>query len=351
MLGRVKPLDKRDLDHVLEHTRAVWEQARGARFFLTGATGFFGAWLLESFIHANRALQLGARAVVLSRDPARFLARMPHLCNEPSLEFLAGDIERFDLPDGSFDFVLHGATPTNMEAAQHPAELQRMMLHGCERVVEFAERCGAQSFLLMSSGAVYGRPAEGITHIPESYRGSPDWLDPEAVYAESKRVCEQMTALLAARSGIPCAIARCFTLVGPHLPLDAHFAIGNFIRDAMSGRTIVVKGDGSPVRSYLYAADLAAWLWTLALRAPKLSENPAVFNVGSSERVSIRELANRVAAAIDPSVRVEILGASQLGAKRVEYVPDVTKAERELGLRTWIGLEDAVQRTAAWARD
>lgn len=347
--GRVKPLAKRDLEHVLEHTRAAWEQARGARLFLTGATGFFGAWLLESFVHANRELKLGARAVVLSRDPAGFLARMPHLRDVRALELVAGDVERFEAPGGAMDYVLHGAAPASAAAAQRPAELQRMMIGGCERVAELAEARGARGFLLVSSGAVYGPQPEGMLRIPEDYRGGPDWLDAGAVYAEAKRVCEQRTALLA-QAGVRCAIARCFAFVGPHLPLDAHFAIGNFIRDAMDGRAITIKGDGRPVRSYLYMADAAAWLWTMLLRAPELDGNPAVFNVGSGERVGLRELAARVAAVVRPGLAVEVLGEAALGAGRVEYVPDVAKAESELGLRVWVGLEEAVRRTVEWGK-
>ncbi|HWT66204.1 MAG TPA: NAD-dependent epimerase/dehydratase family protein [Terracidiphilus sp.] len=345
----MKALGQRDMEHVLEHTRSAWEGVRGARLFLTGATGFFGAWLVESFAHANRELKLCARAVVLSRDPEAFLRRMPHLRDEAALEFVAGDVERFEAPAGGFDYVLHGATPTNMEAAKRPAELQRMMIRGCDRVAELAEERGARGFLLVSSGAVYGQQPEGMERIPESYKGGPDWLDADAVYAESKRVCERRTALLA-RAGVRCAIARCFAFVGPHLPLDTHFAIGNFIRDAMEGRPIVVKGDGTPVRSYLYAADLAAWLWTLLLRAEELDENPAVFNVGAGERVSVRELAECVARVVRPGLEVRVLGQSALDAKRVQYVPDVTKAERELGLRAWVGLEEAVRRTVEWGR-
>jgi nucleoside-diphosphate-sugar epimerase len=347
----VKPLPHEDLDHVLQHTAPLWERARGRRLFLSGGTGFFGAWLLESLAHCSRELGLGLRATVLSRDPATFLERMPHLANEPALEFLKGDVREFAFPAGEFDYVIHGAAPTSLADARRPAELLSVLVRGGERMVEFTETCGARSFLLVSSGAVYGRQPEGMTHIAEDYRGGPDWLDADAVYAEGKRVCEQMTALLAGRSAVRCAIARCFTFVGPHLPLDQHFAIGNFIADALAGRPLVVLGDGTPVRSYLHAADLAVWLWTLALRAPELDANPAVYNVGSGERVSVRQLAERVAAAIDPALRVEVLGASALGAKRVQYVPDVRKAETELGLRAWIGLDEAIKRTAAWYRD
>ncbi len=346
----VKPLPADDLDHVLRHTSALWERARGCRIFISGGTGFFGAWLLESLLHCNRALQLDLRATVLSRDPPAFLARMPHLAGAPEIEFIPGDVRSFVFPTGAFDFIIHGAAPTNLAASRRPAELMSVVLHGAERVVDFAKTCGAPSFLLTSSGAVYGRQPENLSHIPEGYLGGPDWLDPDSVYAEGKRVTEQMCSLLAHEAGVRCVLARCFTLVGPHLPLDQHFAIGNFIADAIAGRDIQICGDGTPVRSYLHAADLAIWLWTMLFRADELNENPAAFNVGSVEAVSIRELAQIVAEELDPTLRVHVVGNSAIGAKRVQYIPSVHKAETELGLRPLINLREAIRRTATWHR-
>jgi dTDP-glucose 4,6-dehydratase len=346
----VKPLPADDLDHVLRHTAALWDRARGRRIFLSGGTGFFGAWFVESLAHCNRALGLDIRATVLSRDPAAFLARMPHLAVAREIEFVSGDVRRFAFPVGRFDFVIHGAVPTNLSAASRPAELMSVLLHGAERMIEFAKVCGAKSFLLTSSGAVYGRQPETLDRIPEDYRGGPDWLDADAVYAEGKRVTEQMCALLARESNIRYTLARCFTLVGPHLPLDQHFAIGNFIADALAGRDIRVRGDGSPVRSYLHAADLMVWLWTMLLRAEDRADNLAAFNVGSEEAVSIRELAQMVVDELNPSLRVDVAGDSAIGAKRVLYVPNVDKAKTELGLRPLIGLREAIRRTAAWHR-
>ena len=141
----------------------------------------------------------------------------------------------------------------------------------------------AKSFLFTSSGAVYGRQPENVSHIPENYVGGPDWLDANAAYAEGKRDSEQMCSLYARESGIDFVLARCFAFVGPHLPLDQHFAIGNFIADALAGRNIAVRGDGTPMRSYLYGADLAIWLWTMLLRDSAAGTNPHVFNVGSGE--------------------------------------------------------------------
>ena len=346
----VIPLASEDLEHVLEHTRPLWEKARGRRIFLTGCTGFFGAWLLESMVFCNRKLDLNLSATVLSRDPEKFQKRMPHLASEPALQWLQGDIRDFVFPEGDFEYVLHGAASTSAEAAAQPRELLSTLIQGTERILAFAKACGAKSFLLASSGAVYGPQPASLSQIPEDYLGGPASLDPNAPYASGKRVSEQMCSEFARESDVRFTIARCFAFVGPHLPLDQHFAIGNFIGDALAGRDIAIHGDGTPMRSYLYAADLAIWLWTMLLGESKPETNPEVFNAGSGEAISIADLARVVIEELDASLGVGIAQAPADGEPRLQYVPDVTRAETRLGLRPLIGLREAIRRTAAWHR-
>lgn len=346
----MKPLPEEDLSHILDHTRHFWEKMRGRRIFISGATGFFGVWFLESFEFCNQRLGLGASMIALSRDPKAFRAKMPHLANSSSIHFVEGDVREFDFPSGSFDAVIHGAVSTSLDAANKPSDLMSILLRGTERMIEFARQKGANKFLFISSGAVYGQQPDLLSHVPEQYRGGPDWLDPKSVYGEGKRIAEQMCSIFAQETGVHVGLARCFTLIGPHLPLDQHFAVGNFIRDALAGKNILVNGDGSPVRSYLYAADLMIWLWTLLLRAEELPSNPLALNIGSDQEIRISDLAREVARVLDSTIEVEVASKMPLAERQPRYVPDIRKAQEVLGLTPLIGLPEAIRRTGEWYR-
>jgi len=339
------PLSQVDLDLVFSKTRDMWCEMRGKRLFITGGTGFIGCWLLESFVDANRALRLGAHATVLTRNPAEFARKCPHLVSDAAISLHTGDVRHFAYPDGEFEFAIHAATESSArEAPLQPLELLETIVQGTERVLEFAATHGTRKFLFTSSGAIYGRQSPSIGRIPEEYSGASDPLDPPDEYAEGKRAAERMCADFAMKCPIECKIARCFTCVGPHLPLGAHFAVGNFIRDALRDGPLDVKGDGTPLRSYMYAADLAIWLWTILFR----TSTEQVFNVGSEEAISILDLAYAVRSAIGSPAAIHVAHRATPGAAPPIYVPDTSRARQELGLTCNVPLEDAIRRTAAW---
>jgi nucleoside-diphosphate-sugar epimerase len=337
-----------DLDHVLEHAREAFESLRGARILVTGGTGFFGRWLVESLLHANERLELGASVVLLSRDPDGFARRAPHVAGSAAVTLVAGDVRTFAAPSGRFSHLVHGATDTTGPSnAERPVELLETIIEGTRHTLEIASRAQVRRVLLLSSGAVYGRQPSTLTHVPESYTGGPDPLDPLQAYAEGKRVAELLGGIHARDRGLEVVIARAFAFVGPHLPLDAHFAVGNFLRDAVSGDTIRVGGDGTPYRSYLHAADLAVWLWTLLARG----QSGRAYNVGSEEAVTIRELADAVAQAAGTIGRAPVVSVARPAdpnAPPTRYVPSTRRAHEELGLQAHIALDEALARTIAW---
>ncbi len=339
------PLPEEDLRHILAHTRDAWRALAGQRLFLTGGTGFFGKWLLESFAHANRELKLGAEAVVLTRDPAAFRSAAPHLADQPAIRCVAGEIAGFDFPPGDFSHVIHAATPTSAALNElSPFDLIDTSIHGTRRVLEFAREKKVAALLFTSSGAVYGPVRTGEAgaarlSLAETLPTGPDLTNPANTYAEAKRLAEVMCALAISKYGVPVRIARCFTFVGPYLPLDQHFAIGNFIRNALAGSPIRIRGDGQATRSYLYGADLAIALWTVLFKG----ETGVPYNVGSGQPVSILELARAVAAAVAPDLTIEVGGTLVPGMDY--YVPDTTRYDRRFGAQLRIGLAEAIRRT------
>jgi dTDP-glucose 4,6-dehydratase len=334
-----------DLEHVLQHTGDLWADMRGERIFLTGGTGFVGSWLLESLLWANRRLALNVRCTVLTRDPAAFWQRSPHLACDPAVTLIAGCCTSFRFPPGVFPLLIHAATERYFPADPHrPYSTFVSDIDATMRVLEFAHHCRVRRMLFTSSGAVYGPQPAGMTHVSEDYAGAPSPGDVHSAYAQAKRASEFLCSTASQAHGFEVAIARLFAFVGPYLPLDANYAVGNFLRDAIAGGPIRIAGDGTPHRSYLYAADLAVWLWTMLLRAP----SGVPFNVGSPHQVSIAELARRVAMVTSPGAKITIAGTPVPGAPPRRYVPDTARAELQLGLRTWIPLEEGIRRTHQW---
>jgi len=332
-----------DLDYVLEHAREAWGELADARIFITGGTGFFGCWLVETLAWAHDRLGLNSSMTVLTRSPEAFRAKAPHLASHRAVTLLAGDVCDFQFPHGGFTHVVHAATPSSGSVTRDHARMLEILVEGTRRTLDFAVAAGARRFLFTSAGAVYGTQPADMTHVPETYAGLPNTPDPHKnLYGEGKLRAEELCASYSGR--LEPVIARCFTFVGPHLPLDIHFAIGNFIRDCLNGQRIEIRGDGTARRSYLYAADLAIWLWTMLARG----EAGGIYNVGSEQDVSIAELARTVAAAIRPATEIHVAGVAHAGAPVDRYVPRTARARGELGLREGIGLREAIRRTAEW---
>ena len=346
-----RPLPNQDLDHILAHTRDLFPAIAGARLFLTGGTGFFGHWILESLLRANHYLQLRVQTTVLTRSIDRFRAKAPHLADDPAVTLLEGDIRTFPFPTEPHTHIIHAATDSGDQGINRPAyQLAESILEGTRHTLRFALATGASRLLFTSTGAVYGRSAP-IPAIPETYPGAPDPLLLQSSYDEAKRMAEHLCVAYSHGSALRCVIARPFAFVGPHLPLDAHFAIGNFIGSAIAGTPIHIRGDGTPRRSFLYMADLAIWIWHLLLRAPA---NRA-YNIGSPYGTSIADLARLTAATLRPGLTpgtsrlpIRIDGVPDTSAPLNSYVPDVARANTELGLRVTIPLDEAIRRTAAW---
>jgi len=312
---------------------------------MTGGTGYLGKWMIELLHYARKRAYLNFELILLSRNIQDFLSQYPELAKEPWFSYVEGDVRNFSFPEGDFTHVIHAAT--DVVATVAPLETFEVTVLGTRRVLEFAKERGARDVLIVSSGAVYGVFPDGVDRISESFLGRIDVKSSRAAYGLGKLTSEWLSNIYTQQSPLRCKIARMFAQVGPHLDLDSHFAIGNFIRNVLDKKNLRIEGDGTPVRSYMYATDLIIWLLRIWIKGGPGS----VYNVGSEEAISIRGLADLVAStSLTDFLQVNVLGHSVTGAAPNHYLPDITLAHRELDLSITVPLKEAIERTLNWHR-
>lgn len=311
---------------------------------ITGGTGFFGLALLRYWMARFAGSGNVPLVTVLSRVPEEFTRRHPEFLGLPWLRFARGDIcDRSSLPHGvAFTHILHAAADSTRGPQLSPLQRFDQIVNGTRNVLDLAVECNAKRFLLTSSGAVYGVQTEHMDRMPEDWMGMPDPLNPNSAYGVAKRSAEHLCALYGSAFGLETVVARCFAFVGPDLPLDAHFAIGNFIRDALWNDRITVTGDGTAERSYLDQRDLAHWLSELLYRG----QPGQAYNVGSDVGISICELAHLVRDILAPGKSVCIQSSLDCQAPRNRYVPSIKKILSEQNMRMTVSLGEAIADVA-----
>ena len=304
-----------------------------------GGTGFFGKSILDAF---GRGLLLPwdvSHVIVMSRHADALLKTAPQLVNK-EVTLLSADITTTDsLPFA--DYVIHAAASTDVrnyttQPEQERQNIQAGTYHYCELAKQFHVN---SKIVYVSSGAVYGVQPPNVEKLDETSI-SYDLQSMDAGkqdYAVAKRDAE-LAILQLGKDGLNVSIARCFAFVGKWLPRDQHFAIGNFIEDALNHRVITVKAQHKVYRSYMYADDLVEWLMTIADHA---TEKCPIYNVGSDEEVLITDLARIVAKEYLTDFNI-----SPLVNDRIDrYVPNVNKAKDELGLSIKFDLHSAIKHT------
>lgn len=334
----MNPLSSDDLAFMCSALEARADRLRGAHVLITGASGFVGLWLTEALVALDRCFDLRASLTLVARDGGRLRTRHAHLLGQGTpMAILEQDVRDLRLVEQPSHVVHAAASASATLNDADPREMISVIVDGTRRVLDATQ--GADRFVFVSSGAIYGAQPEML--VSEEFLGGPDVTSPRSAYAEGKRLAEVLCAIAAARSSRTISTARAFAFVGPWLPLDTHFAVGNFLRDALAGAPIVVQGDGSALRSYLYAAELAVWILGILVDG----QTGRAYNVGSDQPTSIATLAGTVGDLF--GVPVDIRGTPQ-GGPAHRYVPSVQRARDELGLVQTISLRDALLRTARW---
>jgi dTDP-glucose 4,6-dehydratase len=315
---------------------------------MTGGTGFMGAWVAEAVAHLNDTHRFGIRLSLMSRSAYAFRARVPELADRPDIQLLDKDVQSLvDFPE-DVNRVIHAAgTPDSRNHATDPLRTAETIIQGTASVLEACRRLqGLQSVLVVSSASVYGSQPMDQERIREDgfHPLNPSTLS--GVYAEAKRASEMYATIYRNQHRLPVVIARPFAFIGPYQALDRPWAVNNFLRDALSNSPVRVLGDGETVRSYMYGADLAAWILSLLAGG----ERGRAYNVGSEEAIRLCDLAGLILEITGGGGSVILRAGPPGSAHCSRLVPDVTLARQTLGLAARFSLREALARTVEWNR-
>jgi dTDP-glucose 4,6-dehydratase len=274
----------------------------------------------------------------MSRNAKRLQIEAPELV-KGNVDLVELDITTTNyLPEA--DYVIHAAASTDARNYLSAGEKERENIQaGTLNYCRLARNIKKTKTLYVSSGAVYGTQPPEISQLEESYcfKDANDIPEGKRNYAVAKRDAEELIRKLG-ENGMSVSVARCFAFVGPWLPRDQHFAIGNFIADGLAGNPIKVKASHLVSRSYMYADDLVLWLMTV-LDSSK-SDCP-IYNVGSDEEISIFDLADKIASYFNVN---SIIGKID---KTIcdRYLPNVSKAKEILKLHRRFNLDSTINET------
>ena len=308
-----------------------------ANILILGGSGFVGS-TLRSVLNRNTTNEI---TIASSRQ-----SELHDLHTNPRFRSVKWDVKNHADITPNFDVIIHAATPASaVMNSTNPSEMLEIIVNGMKNVISFAAaHQKPPTVLLTSSGAVYGTIPHGIKGIPEDAPVSTDSLEESSAYAYGKRAAELL--LSAATSSGICRglIARMFAFSGVHLPLDRHFAVGNFVQDVVSSQTITIRSDGSSIRSYLDGEDMAAWL----IRIIEVGDPKAVYHVGSERAISIRELAvlvgHRYELLFSSPVNIQILGQHSPLDGATSYVPSTEWTRKRLNVKETVSLESSVDQ-------
>ncbi len=333
---------EKDFSLIHKDTKNIWKNLKNKNIFLTGCTGFFGYWILRSFSIANKKLKLNSIAYVLTRKKNYKKSLIYKLCKDSSIKFYKGDIRSFKYPKKKFHYIIHGATTSAKETfnQQDPLIKSNIIVEGTKHVLEFARKNSCKNFLYLSSGAVYGMSYHKKLKVDEKSLSAPLTVDKNFdlnSLGNSKRVSEMLVSIYSEKKYFKTSIARCFSFIGPLIPLDIHYAIGNFLKKAIFKKSIKINSDGSALRSYLYMSDLTTWLIKILFKG----KNNEIYNIGSENMISIKNLAILVNKITKNNKKI-ITTKKQ---NKTVYVPSNYKIKKYLKVKQRVKLKDAILKT------
>ncbi len=319
---------------------------------VTGGAGFIGSHLVEAL------LARGDRVSVVDDESTGRVENLATVQNHPQLRYLKGTVADEELVRrlvADADEVYHLAAAVGVQLiAQSPIHTIETNIYTTELILRelgrLIENGRSVKFFITSTSEAYGKNPKSVWMEEDDLVFGPT-TRPRWSYGVSKAIDEFLTLAYWRERKLPTVVARLFNVVGPRQTGAYGMVLPRLVDAALASRPLVVHDDGRQQRCFSHVSDVVRMILAL-MENPDAVGN--VFNVGSDEPVSILELAERVIAAVDPSLKIEFVSYAKAYGDDFEdcrrRVPDLTKIHRLTGLRARYRLDDIIRELIAWKR-
>ena len=249
------------------------------------------------------------------------------------------------------DVVYHLAAAVGVRLiVEQPVHTLVTNVQGTETVLEFCNRFGKR-VLVASTSEVYGDPRDDAPFVENARRVYGPTTQRRWAYADSKAMDEFLALAYHQERGLDCVIVRLFNTVGPRQSGQYGMVIPRFVQNALAGRPLEIHGDGSQSRCFCHVSDTIRALRDL-VDAPATSGE--IFNVGSTERIGILELARRVLELTESSSELVFVPYDQVYGQGIEdmlhRMPSIEKIRGAIGWRPSLDLDRILADVIDWAR-
>ena len=324
-------LPSQDIKEIISKSQPFLEQLSKSEILIAGGTGFVGRWLVMTLIEASKIYNIKIHLLVRNREKAtEFFANT----DSSILQLHPVDSE---IQLRSLTHIIHAATPstpsTGGSDSRYAFDVATQM---AGRLIEVAGNNQTPVFMHLSSGAVYGeKPLQKRDILENEEIGD----SPQNLYTTSKIEIERQVSIAHNTGLIKGTNPRLFAFTGPGIALDAHFAIGNFMSDAINGNPIFIKGNPDTTRSYLHPVDMITWLLA-ALSKPSMEPT----HIGSNHGYTMQSIAELISREFNlPKFEV----GNELSPSTY-YVPDTSRTRARMQVCETISLAEAISRWRSW---
>ena len=319
-----------------------WEKLKNKTVMITGASGMVGSYMLYVLLMLNDEKHYGIKVDAVMRN----VNKLPEeIRNREDVNVVVADVTK-DIPDvGDIDYIIHAASPASPLIMQNqPVETIAANTIGTFKTLELAKEKNAEGYLFISSREIYGQPDEGQEFFYENTYGFVDQLNPRSCYSEGKKAAETMCVCFHEEYGLNTKIARLAHTYGPGMSIYDGRVQADFVKNVYHNEDIVLKSEGTAVRTYTYIADAIAGMYRILLDSEDI-----VYNIGNEAgKVSIRDFAEILVSTYPERGLKLVFDIPEGGTKgTAPYTLGILSSEklRKLGWNPKYSVKDGFKRT------